>query len=193
MDDRELDSLLNAAAPRVRDSDAVLARELAAAVSRGAVTDDQASAARRRRRPYVIGGVVIGALALSAAMTQDAWMKNVPPHMTIEPGGQRLYEPIEFVATWDDGTQRTCQLFLEFRGLDEGETKKVGVYVRSKDWSAWNGDLSDAATDDSPGLEDRFRAELQGVIPELSKPVDDGLVDDGPRLTGYGTSCGAGE
>lgn len=189
MDDRELDRLLDAAAPRLRDSEAVLARQLATAVLGGVGTGDQgASTRRRRRRPYVMGGVAIGALALSAAMTQGAWMMSVPPHMTIEPGGQRLYEPIEFVATWDNGTQRTCQLFLEFRGLDESETAKVGAYVRNKDWSAWNDDLSDAATDDSPGLEARFRAELKGVIPELGKPVD-----DGPRLTGYGTSCGDGE
>lgn len=188
MDDRELDTLLEAAAPRLRDSEGVLARELATAVLGAKVDGQEAPTRRRRRRPYVIGGVVIGALALSAAMTQDAWMMSVPPHMTIEPGGQRLYEPIEFVATWDNGTQRTCQLFLEFSGLDEGEMEKVGAYVRSTDWSAWNGDLSDAVTDDSPGLEARFRAELQGVIPELGKPVD-----DGPRLTGYGTSCGDGE
>ncbi|MFD7078034.1 hypothetical protein ACFV9G_27755 [Nocardioides sp. NPDC059952] len=189
MDDRELDGLLNAAAPRLGDGEAALARELATAVARGAgVGDQMLPRQRRRRRPYVIGGVAIGALVLSAAMTQDAWMMSVPPHMTIESGGQRLYEPIEFVATWGSGEQRTCQLFLEFRDLDEGEMEEVAAYVRTKDWSAWNDDLSDAATDDSPGLEDRFRAELKGVVPELGEPVD-----DAPRLTGYGTSCEAGE
>jgi hypothetical protein len=121
-------------------------------------------------------------------MTQDAWMTSVPPHMTIEPGGQRLYEPIEFVVTGGDGERRTCQLFLEFRDLDEEQMEELGRYVRSKDWSAWTDALGDAATDDSPGLEDRFRAELRGVVPDLGEPVD-----DGPRLTGFGTSCEAGE
>ena len=190
MDDRELDELLNAAAPRLGDGEAALARELATAVTRDAWADDRVvpTRRRRRRRTYVIGGVAIGALALSAAMTQDAWMMSAPPHMTIEPGGQRLYEPIEFVATWSDGKQRTCQLFLKFRGLDEGELDEVGAYVRTKDWSAWKDDLSDAATDDSPGLEDRFRVELLGVVPELGEPDE-----EGPQLTGYGTSCEAGE
>lgn len=189
MDDRELDELLSAAAPRPSGSEAALARELATAVTHdGWAGDQMVPTRRRRRRTYVIGGAVIGGLALSAAMTQDAWMMSVPPHMTIEPGGQRLYEPIEFVATWGDGKRRTCQLFLEFRGLDEGEMGEIGAYVRTKDWSAWRDDLSDAAGDDAPGLEDRFRAELQSVVPELGEPVE-----DGPRLTGYGTSCEAGE
>lgn len=189
MDDRELDELLSAAAPRLGGNEAVLARELATAVAHDGRAGDEIEPTRmRRRRPYVVGGVAIGALVLSAAMTQDAWMMSVPPHMTIEPGGQRLYEPIEFVATWGNGERRTCQLFLEFRGLDDGELDEVGAYVRAKDWSAWKDDLSDAATGDSPGLEDRFRAELQGVLPELGEPVE-----GGPQLTGYGTSCEAGE
>ena len=188
MYDDELDDLLSAAAPRPRSRADALAQDLATALVHADLGGSEASRVRRRRfrKPFVIGGAAVGVLALSAGMTADSWMMSVPPFMTLEPGKQRVYEPIEFVADWGNGEQRKCQLFLEFRGLDNDEIERVAAYVRAKDWSSWTDDLSDAATDDSRVLSDRFLSELRNVLPDIDAPSASGT---GPVMAGYGTSC----
>lgn len=189
MYDDELDDLLRAAAPRPGPMADVLARDLATAVANtGRAAGSRWSGTRRRRlrRPLLLGGAAVGSLVLTAGMTGSQWMMSVPPFMTLEPGVQRLYEPIEFVATWENGVQRSCQLFLEFDRLDDEGVDRVAAHVRTKDWSEWRKDLSDAAADDSPGLRDRLRAELRSVVPDLTVPSES---ETAPVLTGYGTSC----
>ncbi|WP_292651586.1 hypothetical protein [Nocardioides sp.] len=189
MYDDELDSLLRAAAPRPDPMADMLARDLATTVaSSDRAAESRRSRPRRKRlrRPFVLGGAAVGVLVLTASMTGSQWMMSVPPFMTLQPGVQRVYEPIEFVATWENGVQRECQLFLEFERLDDEELDRVAAHVRAKDWSAWRKDLSDAATDDSAGLDDRIRGELRSVVPDLTAPFES---ETAPVLAGYGTSC----
>ncbi|MEI7058439.1 hypothetical protein WBG06_21610 [Nocardioides sp. CCNWLW239] len=189
MDDDELEDLLRASAPRFGTVEDGLARQLVTTVVRDDPplgTGRPRPTERRLRRSMIIGGAAAGVLVLSAAMTGSQWMMSAPPFMTLEPEGQRVYEPIEFVATWENGEQRNCQLFLEFTRLDDDELEKIAEHVRTKDWSRWQEDLSDAATDDSPDLRDRLLTELRGVVPGLTGSSES---ETAPAVTGYGTSC----
>jgi hypothetical protein len=191
----EIDGLLTASAPQPGPRADALARDIATAVVHaGRHADSESLGAKRKsaRKWLIGGGAAIGVVAFSAAMTGSAWMMSVPPFMTIEPGLQRIYEPIDYVATWENGEQRRCQLFLEFKGLDDSELEDVAAYVRAKNWTAWREDLSDAATGaDGPELRERFRVELQRVVPDLRAVSASEAA--GPIITGYGTSCEDGQ
>lgn len=191
----EIDGLLTASAPQPGPRADALAMDLATAVVHAdRRAEPEALGAKRKwaRKWLVGGGAAIGVVVLTAAMTGSAWMMSVPPFMTLEPGLQRLYEPIDYVATWESGEQRRCQLFLEFKGLDDDELEDVAAYVRAKNWASWREDLSDAATgEDGPELRERFRVELQSVVPGLR--VVSASEAPGPIITGYGTSCEDGQ
>lgn len=193
----EIDGLLKASAPQPGPVADALATGLATAVvhaDRRAGSEQPRVKRRSGRKWFVGGGAAIGVVAFSAAMTGSAWMMSVPPFMTLEPGVQRIYEPISYVATWEDGAQRRCQLFLEFKGLDDNEIEDVAAYVRAKNWTSWRDDLSDAATGadagDGPDLRERFRVELQSVVPDLRAVSES---EAGSVITGYGTSCEDGQ
>jgi hypothetical protein len=191
----EIDDLLKASALQPGPRPDALATDLATAVVHAdrRAESESLGAKRKSTRKWLIGsGAAIGVVVFTAAMTGSAWMMSVPPFMTLEPGLQRVYEPISYIATWENGEQRRCQLFLEFKGLDDDELEDVAAHIRTKNWASWREDLSDAATGaDGPELRERFRIELQSVVPDLrAVSVSEAA---GPIITGYGTSCEDGQ
>ncbi len=201
--DRDLDALLRDADPaRLRPAQgAALVRDLVEqtrVAADGAGSPAHSQRRLRARRPVLIGGLIAGAVAVSAAGTLTAYQLSVPPFQTVEDRLQRAATPIplDYVRAADGATVR-CSVFLEFRHLDPAALQQLQRVIRSTSWTAARqaqllGRPADAPppTTESEvfprGLLGGLYSFARTAVPDLALQRDAGQR---PVLNGYGASC----
>lgn len=199
MDDHELDSLL--AAQRSQQ----LRPETVAAVA-DLVRTTRAEVAmtprRRQRRRLFVGGVVLGGVVLTGGGTLTAAQLGMPPFQTLEPGVQRIQQPITVDYTTVTGKDVQCEAFLEYRHLQQDQLEEARAYVAERDWSSTGQQAYDTAkrtakpaTPDA--IDETFNEILDARLEELAEQAVPGAVHDlhteGPAISGWSMACPTGQ
>lgn len=199
VDDRELDSLLSVGRdhpPRAQMLTAV------ADLVRAARVEAVASPRRPQRRRLLVGGIVAGAVVLTGGGTLTAAQLGMPPFQTLEPGVQRVQQPIAVNYVSVTGKDVRCQAFLEFRHLRHDQLEGARTYVAAQDWSRTGQQAYDAAkravgstAPDAVG--DAFNEVLDAKMESVAEQAVPGAVRDvntkGPEITGWSMTCRTGE
>lgn len=200
MDDQEIDALLAAGdrpgSPSVDAAVTDLVRRTRAEVLR------TAGARSPRRRRMAVGVAVLGAVVLTAGGTLTAAELHVPPFQTLEPGVQRVQEPVPVDYTIDTGKDVHCQAFLEFRNLTGDQLAAARTYVAHHDWSGF-GQRAYAAAErraahSSDSVESALAAVLDDEFADLAPLAVPGVSvhhrsDEGPTYNGNSMSCPTGQ
>ncbi len=199
MDDSELDTLL---ATRAQPTNPRVEAAVAELVVAARVEVAAASEPRRTRRRWAGAGVVLGAVVLTAGGTLTAAQLNLPPFQTLEPGIQRIQQPIPVDYAIDTGKAVRCQAFLEYRNLTQRQMDTARTYVAQRDWSGFGQQAYDTAKrtagTSAPDPVDRafgdildreFRKVAQDAVPIASSQID----ATGPTISGYSMSCPTGQ
>ena len=199
MDDRELDELL---ATPMQPTPIGVSTAVTELVTDARVEASAATQLHRRRRRFTVGGVALGAVVLTAGGTLTAYQLAVPPFQTLEPGIQRIQEPISVDYVTVTGKDVQCEAFLEFRNLNQDQLDAARIYVATRDWSRFGQQSYDTAKktagSSAPDPVDRALGEVLDAkmtdmaaeaVPAAVRAVDTG----GPEITGWSMACPTGQ
>jgi hypothetical protein len=198
MDDRELDDMLasrgRSTSPQI---DAAVAELVVAARAEAA-----RASLRPRRRRWRVGGVALGAALVTAGGTLTAAQLDLPPFQGLEPGVQRVQQPIPVDYVIDTRKDVRCEAFLEYRNLTSDQMEAARTYVERRDWSSFGQRAYDtakrtttAATPDAVDralgdVLDRELAEVaRAAVPAASRTAG----TDGPAVSGWSMACPTGQ
>lgn len=135
MNEHDLDLLLEDARKDATAASAGLARLVAAEAV------DQATKKSKLSRPWprwrIVVPVGIGVVALSAATTYGAYQLSIPPFVGIEPGVERVTEPISVDYTTDKGTVVDCDLYVEFTNVTHGQRDALNAMSSNPRWDGF--------------------------------------------------------
>ena len=198
MDDQELDNMLASRhQPTTPQMEAAVGDLVVA-------TRMEATSARLRpsRRRWMAGGVALGAVLVTAGGTLTAAQLNLPPFQSLEPGVQRVQQPIPVNYVIDTGKNVRCEAFLEYRGLTSDQMEAARTYVEQRDWSGFGqqaydtaGRTTAASTPDAVDhafgdvLDRELRAAAHAAVPAASPSA----VTDGPTISGWSMACPTGQ
>jgi hypothetical protein len=142
-------------------------------------------------------------VALTAAGTLTAAQLNRPPFQTLEPGVQRIEEPIPLDYVTAAGKDVQCQAFLEFRNLTDDQVEAARTYVADRNWSGFGQRSYDTARRTAtPTTVDSVDRELGEVIyQELLDTARDAVPGagvgnpdaTGPNYNGHSMYCPTGQ
>ncbi len=197
MDDNELDELL---ATRVQPLDPQVHAAVAELVKHARAQGATAVRPHRRRR-FVVGWVALGAVVLTAGGTLTAAQLRVPPFQGLEPGVQRIQEPIPVDYVTAAGKDVRCQAFLEFRNLTEDQLDAAHTYVAQRDWSGFGQQAYNTAekTAGSAAPDSVDRALGEVLVGELTDAAEQAvpvarhdMYATGPAINGHSMTCALG-
>lgn len=198
MHDRELDELL---ARQVQPTGAGVQAAVSELVT---MTRAEVVSTRQplRRRRLVVGGVVLGAVVLTGGGTLTAFQLNLPPFQTLEPGIQRVQQPIAVDYVIVTGKSVQCEAFLEFKNLDERQMDDARAYVASRDWSGfgqqtYNTAKRTAGSSTPDAIDEAFQVVMENKMEAVAERAVPGAVHKmntgGPEISGWSMYCPTGQ
>lgn len=195
MNDDELDLILRKSAPQLTMAAATLSRSVAGQAL--PPTAIRAAQRRRRFRTRVLVPVAVGAALLTGAGTLKAYQMSIPPYVGLEPGVERVTEPIRLTYTTDAGTVLDCQVYLEFTNVRPEQRAGLNALAELPLWTGFGQSVYDSLPADSRAQQDgpeetwmdrvshRIYVEASAAVPHLMLNAS-GAV---PSVHGLTTRC----
>ncbi len=198
MDDHQLDALLLAARPDASADAETTSQCLAQEVRTGRGV--RSGAVGRRWRSAVVIPVGVAALALTGAGTVTAYQLSIPPFVGLDPGVERTTEGVPVNFRTDDGTEISCQAFVEFRDVTDQQRQQINDMVRSTDWTGYGQRTYDAlpparrSMDTAPGpIGGRVMPDLYQRALDAAPGTSLRSHDGDPTVTGGTIRCTYGD
>lgn len=166
-----LDSYLDTMATPVPPESQHLARALASATR-------PTAAHRRRPRRWLLPGLAVGAILLTAGAATATVVMSHWGRVSMPLGNVRSATPLQISWTTETGHSESCRVWIELRHPDPSDGAVLDAAIESHDWDGLGQDLYAAAAPepDDPDGEARVSGALVPVLKDFVAGTFPGII-----------------